>query len=177
MCVKKKLTLIFKTVKKKQDFLIQKVCCDHLLIAASSDAFLLNLLANTAESDGLDGSVPSHTGCIHSPLCHSQISLFNIQADLQIAFLYESLSARSRPLHTFIRAKNSFANEAAAGEQPCPTERQDAFPLFTQHGSGGMVGAAWPCSSRSTQSRSCLIQGLSASMFLRSQTSDNTKLP
>lgn len=21
--------------------------------------------------------------------------------------------------------------------QPCPTERQDAFPLFTQHGSGG----------------------------------------
>lgn len=32
------------------------------------------------------------TFLIHSFLCHTKISLFNIQVDLQIAFLYESLS-------------------------------------------------------------------------------------
>lgn len=114
---------------------------------------------------------------IHSPLCHSKISLFNIQADLQIAFLYESLSLWLRPLNTFIRAEDSFANETP--EKCSPAPQRDRMPSHCSRsmGAAGIVGTAWPCSSRSTQSRSCLIQGLSPSMFLRSETSDNTKLP
>lgn len=42
---------------------------------------------------------------------HNKTLLFNIQVDLQIAFLYEALSLWPRPLNIFIRAKDSFANE------------------------------------------------------------------
>lgn len=141
-------------------------------------------LSNTAESGGarrqqraLRATAAPETCCIHSPLCHTKISLFNIQADLQIAFLYESLSLWLRPLNTFIRAKNSFANETP--EKCSPAPQRDRMPSHCSRsmGAAGIVGTAWPCSSRSTQSRSCLIQGLSPSMFLRSETSDNTKLP
>lgn len=64
-------------------------------------------------------------------------------------------------------------------EKCSPAPQRDRMPSHCSRsmGAAGMVGTAWPCSSRSTQSRSCLIQGLSPSMFLRSQTSDNTKLP
>lgn len=66
-------------------------------------------------------------------LCHFQISLFNIQVDLQIAFLYESLSLWLWPLHTLIRAKNSFANE---------NQRSAALP-HRETGCLPIVCAAW----------------------------------
>lgn len=83
----------------------------------------------------------------------------------------------SGPLNTFIRAEDSFANETP--EKCSPAPQRDRMPSHCSRsmGAAGIVGTAWPCSSRSTQSRSCLIQGLSPSMFLRSETSDNTKLP
>lgn len=60
-------------------------------------------------------------------LCLTKISLFNIQVGLQIAFFYECLSSWPR-IHLQMKPREG---------QPCPTERQDAFPLFAQHGSGG----------------------------------------
>lgn len=64
-------------------------------------------------------------------------------------------------------------------EKCSPAPQRDRMPSHCSHsmGAAGIVGTAWSCSSRSTQSRSCLIQGLSPSMFLCSETSDNTKLP
>lgn len=128
-------------LKAKKSFWTLKLKKTHLQLVAT---FPWNhFWAKTAESEearrqrALRATAAPETFCIHSPLCHTKISLFNIQADLQIAFLYESLSLWLRPLNTFIRAKNSFANETPGEVQPCPTERQDAFPLFTQHGSGG----------------------------------------
>lgn len=78
---------------------------------------------------------------ILSPLCHSKISLFNIQVDLQIAFLYESLSLWLWPLNTFIRAKNSFANE---------TQRSAALP-HRETGCLPIVRAAWERRGSSAQ--------------------------
>lgn len=64
-------------------------------------------------------------------------------------------------------------------EKCSPAPQRDRMPSHCSRsmGAAGIVGTAWPCSSRSTQSRSCLIQGLSPSMFLCSETSDNAKLP
>lgn len=76
-----------------------------------------------------------------SPLCHTKILLFNIQVDLQIAFLYESLSLWLWPLNTFIRAKNSFANE---------TQRSAALP-HRETGCLPIVHAAWERRGSSAQ--------------------------
>lgn len=78
---------------------------------------------------------------ILSPLCHTQISLFNIQVDLQIAFRYEFLSLWRWPLNTFIRAKNSFANE---------TQRSAALP-HRETGCLPIVRAAWERRGSSAQ--------------------------
>ncbi len=75
------------------------------------------------------------------PLCHTKISLFNIQVDLQIAFLYESLSLWLWPLNTFIRAKNSIANE---------TQRSSALP-HRETGCLPIVHAAWERRGSSAQ--------------------------
>lgn len=75
------------------------------------------------------------------PLCHTKILLFNIQVDLQIAFLYESLSLWLQPLNTFIRAKNSFANE---------TQRSAALP-HRETGCLPIVRAAWERRGSSAQ--------------------------
>lgn len=75
------------------------------------------------------------------PLCHTKILLFNIQVDLQIAFFYESLSLWLWPLNTFIRAKNSFANE---------TQRSAALP-HRETGCLPIVRAAWERRGSSAQ--------------------------
>lgn len=81
------------------------------------------------------------TFLIHFPLCHTKISLFSIQVDLQIAFLYESLSLCLWPLNTFIRAKNSFANE---------TQRSAALP-HRETGCLPIVHTAWERRGSSAQ--------------------------
>lgn len=111
------------------------------------------------------------------PLCHTKISLFNIQVDLQIAFLYESLSLWLRPPQHFHQGQEFICKWNP--EKCSPAPQRDRMPSHCSRsmGAAGIVGTAWPCSSQSTQSRSCLIQGLSPSMFLCSETSDNAKLP
>ena len=76
-------------------------------------------------------------------LCHTKFLLFNIQVDLQIAILYEALSLWPWP-STFSSGPRIHLQMKPRGVQLCPTERQDGFPLFTQHGSSGIVGTAWP---------------------------------
>ncbi len=111
------------------------------------------------------------------PLCHTKILLFNIQVDLQIAFLYESLSLWLWPPQHFHQGQEF--NCKWNPEKFSPAPQRDRMPSHCSRsmGAAGIVGTAWPCSSQSTQSRSCLIQGLSPSMFLCSETSDNAKLP
>lgn len=88
------------------------------------------------------------TFLIHLPLCHTKISLFNIQVDLQIAFLYESLSLWLQTLNTFIGAKNSFANETQSSAA-LPHRETGCLPIvhaaWERRGSSAQPGPAHLC--------------------------------
>ena len=112
-------------------------------------------------------------GC--RPFCPGKTLLFNIQVDLQIAFSMKPFH-RGSGLSTFSSGPRIHLQMKLREVQPCPTERQDAFPLFPawerrdgQHSLALLI---------SGDSKQILFNSgiISLNVSLR-RTSDNTKLP